>query len=233
MNSLDKLLNKKVCRGERCRNSRKASPTNWDVALLQESPSVDSETSTLLARFEAATMIRRLATQEHSAVLIMKFGAGTGDDTIVKMNGLILDLFNRLQAETLSGTGDNDFARVKCSTREWIRHEGDLEADTAKHSSILGKEQTLDVLVLEMVKQSVEVPKTISQDRIQQRTVEQIVDIPVPQVGEELVEVSKVLLQDRIQQRFVEQTIETPPISLAEKIVEVSAFRRKERRNRL
>ena len=71
-----------------------------------------------------------------------------------------------------------------------------------------------------MVTQLAEVPETVSQDRIQQRTVEQIVDAPVQQAVEELAEVSKVFSQDRIQQRAVEQTIENPATSLAEMIVE-------------
>ena len=53
-------------------------------------------------------------------------------------------------------------------------------------------EQILDVLVLETVGQSVKLPSTVSEDRIQERTAERIADIPVPQVVEELVEVSKV-----------------------------------------
>ena len=72
-------------------------------------------------------------------------------------------------------------------------------------------------------------PKTVSQDRIQQRIVEQIADVPVPQVVEELVEVSKVFTQDRVQQRFVEQTIETLAISPAVKIVEVLVIRTQEK----
>ena len=80
-------------------------------------------------------------------------------------------------------------------------------------------EQILDVLVPEMAKQSVEVPETVSPDRIQQRTVEQIVDASIPQAVEELTEVFRVFSQDRIQQRTVEQTI--PATSLAEMIVEV------------
>ena len=89
----------------------------------------------------------------------------------------------------------------------------DLEADTAKHSSILEAavsrsilqctvEQVLDVPVPEMV----EVPKTVSHDGIQQQTAEQIVDVPVP------MEVSKDLAQDRVQRRFAEQTIDNPVI---------------------
>ena len=56
-------------------------------------------------------MIRRFATQEHSAVLaqlasrmsaVMKFGAGTGDDIFAKVKGLITCLINMLQAEAPS-----------------------------------------------------------------------------------------------------------------------------------
>ena len=82
-------------------------------------------------------------------------------------------------------------------------------------------EQILHVLVPEMVKQSMEVPKTNSQDRIQQQTLEQIVNTPVPQAVEELAEASKVFSQDRVQQRFRGQIIEPPAISLAEKIVKM------------
>ena len=85
-----------------------------------------------------------------------------------------------------------------------VLQKEDLEADTAKHSSVLETavsrstldgevssrdrilqhtmEQTLDVPMPEMVTQSVEVPKTISQNRIQQRTMKQIVDDPVVQI---------------------------------------------------
>ena len=63
-------------------------------------------------------------------------------------------------------------------------------------------------------------PKTVSEDGIQQRTVEGIADIPVPQVVKELVKVSKVLSQDRVGQRYGVQIIKTPGVSLAEKIVE-------------
>ena len=82
-------------------------------------------------------------------------------------------------------------------------------------------DQILDVLVLKTVEQSVKLPNTVSEDRIQERTAERIVDIPVPQDVEELVEVSKVFAQDRVKQRFVEQTIETPVFSIAEKAVEI------------
>ena len=81
-------------------------------------------------------------------------------------------------------------------------------------------EQILDVLVLETVEQSVKLPSTVPEDRIQERTAERIVDIPVPQDVKELVEVSEVFPQDRIQQCFLEQIDETPDVSLAEKVFE-------------
>ena len=80
-----------------------------------------------------------------------------------------------------------------------------------------------------MVEQLLEVPETVSQDRIRQRTVEQIVDAPVPQVVEELAESFKVFSQDRIQQRAVEQIIENPANSVAEMIVEVPVIQTPER----
>ena len=91
-------------------------------------------------------------------------------------------------------------------------------------------EQIPDDPVLEKGEQLVEVPKTVLQDRIQQRTVEQIVDARVPEAVEELAEVSKVFSQDRIQERTVEQTI--PAIPLAEKIIELPVIQTEEKMQR-
>ena len=84
-------------------------------------------------------------------------------------------------------------------------------------------EQILDVLVPEMVEQ--QLPETVSDDRIQQRTAEHIAVIPVPQGVKELVVVFRVFSQDRIQQRTVEQTI--PATSLAWMIVVVPVIQTK------
>ena len=84
-------------------------------------------------------------------------------------------------------------------------------------------EQILDVLVPEMVKQLMEVPKIISPNRVQQQTLQQIVETPVPQVVEELSEASKVFSQDSVQQRFGGQIIEPPALSLTENVVEMPA----------
>ena len=62
----------------------------------------------------------------------------------------------------------------------------------------------------QMIEEVVEVPKIVSQDRIQKRTVEQIVYIPVPQIVEELVEGFKVLSEDRVQQLIVEHDYRNP-----------------------
>ena len=132
--------------------------------------------------------------------------------------------------------------------------EEDLEADTAKNSSILetavsgstlgceilsrdrilqrAADQILDVPVLEKVKQLVEVTKTVSHDGIQQQIAEQIVDVPVPHV-EELMEVSKDFAQDRVQRRFAEQTVENPVISSAVKIIEKLVIRTQEKTRQL
>ena len=62
--------------------------------------------------------------------------------------------------------------------------------------------QILDVPVLETVEQSVKLPSTVSDDRIQQRTAEHIVDISVPQDEEEPAEFFMASSQDRVQLRF-------------------------------
>ena len=115
-------------------------------------------------------------------------------------------------------TGD---AKGKAAEGACVAHAEATKTSSRDRISQYTVEQSLDVPVPEMAKQSVEVAETVSQDRIQQRTVEQIVDAPVPQAVEELAEVFRVFSQDRIQQRVVEQTIDNPATSLAEMIVEV------------
>ena len=166
-----------------------------------------------------------------------------------KVKGLITCLISRLQVEALSEMSDTSYCDE--GTSQATKMKDDLEADTAKHSSLIETavsrsslfgevpsrdqilqctvEQVLDVPVPEMV----EVPKTISQDKIQQRIVEQIIDVPVPQVVKELVEVSKVFPQDRVQQCFTEQTIETPAISLEVKITEAPVIQTHEETQQL
>ena len=78
----------------------------------------------------------------------------------------------------------------------------------------------------EMVKELMEVPKTISQGRIQQQTLEQIVDTPVLQVVEELAEVFS---QDWVQQLSGEQIIETAALPLAENVVEMAVAQTQEK----
>ena len=65
-------------------------------------------------------------------------------------------------------------------------------------------EQIPDVPVLEMVEQLVKLPKTVSKDGVQQRTVERIADIPAPQVVEELVGVFKLQIVEKIDEKTVE-----------------------------
>ena len=63
-------------------------------------------------------------------------------------------------------------------------------------------EQNLDIPVSEMMKQLIEVTEIISQDRIQQCTLEQINDTSVSQALKELDEPCKVLSRDRPQRLF-------------------------------
>ena len=113
-------------------------------------------------------------------------------------------------------------------------------ADTGKSlasqdRNLLGTvEQIPDVFALEMVEQLVELPKTVSDNGIQERTVEHITaDIPVLQVAEELVEASKVFPEDRIRQRFAEHTIAAPGISLDGKVVEVLVTQTQEKKQQV
>ena len=74
---------------------------------------------------------------------------------------------------------------------EATKMKDDLEADTAKHSSLLESAVSRSSLDGEVS----------SRDQILQCTVEQVLDVPVP----EMVEVPKTMFQDKIQQRIVEQ----------------------------
>ena len=76
------------------------------------------------------------------------------------------------------------------------------------------------VMQVPVTQETIEILKTVSQDRIPQRTAEQITDTPVPQVAEEFVEVFNVFSQNHAQQRIVEQITETPAASLDEETME-------------
>ena len=161
---------------------------------------------------------------------------------------------NRLQAEAPFEVRNTSY-RDEMTSQATEKKE-DLEADTAKHSSVLETavsrstldgevssrdripqhtmEQTLGVLMPEMVTQSVEVPKTISQNRIQQRTMKQIVDDPVVQIvqipqvhvvektAEIPVMTQRHTSRDGVQQRTVEHIVDAPVPQTVKKLTEVS-----------
>ena len=73
---------------------------------------------------EVVTMVRRLAQKEHPAALsqlasrisvVVKFGAGAGEEPVANMKKLITDVKNKLQSEVSSeaDAGDDPFAKVK------------------------------------------------------------------------------------------------------------------------
>ena len=108
--------------------------------------------------------------------------------------------------------------------------EEDLEADTAKHPSVLetavsrsgldgevssrdrNSQNTTEQIVDDPVEQVVQIPQV--------HVVEKTVEIPQLDVIEKIIETSKTFSQNRVQQRFGKQTIEPPAISLAERVVE-------------
>ena len=118
------------------------------------------------------TVVRRLAKEEHSALLphlasrisaILKFSAGTGEDPFAKVKGLITELISRLQEEASSETSQRTVCVEETSKNE---KEEDPEADIAKHSSKLRQVPT---------GQTVRKPAEIPQVQI----LEKAVDMPV------------------------------------------------------
>ena len=162
---------------------------------------------------------------------------------------------NRLQAEAPFEVRNTSY-RDEVTSQVTEKKE-DLEADTAKHSSVLETavsrstldgevssrdrisqhtiEQTLDVPMPEMVKQLVEVPKIMN--RIQQRTMKQIVDDPVVQVVQipqvHVVEKTAEILVMTQRQNHMVQTVqmpmETPQLQIVEKTVEAVKHIQQER----
>ena len=121
------------------------------------------------------------------------------------------------------------YHRMSGKSLKCPRFQAEIESCSVQWSKIL------DVPVLEKAERLAEVPKIVSQDRIQQRTVEQTVGLPVPQDVEEPTEFFKASSQDRVQQRSGGQIIE-PPAILSHSLrrsLRYPSFRRKKRRNRV
>ena len=123
----------------------------------------------------------------------------------------------------MNGSQTSTYHRLSSRLPKCPRPQAGTEPCSAQRNRVF------DVTGPEMAKQSVEVPETVSQDRIQRWTLEQTVDILVPQVLEELAEVSKASSLDRVQHSSVEQTAETPDTTLAEMIVEVPVIQTSQR----
>ena len=85
---------------------------------------------------------------------------------------------------------------------EKIDENPQIQMTLETYESMSTSKQNLDIPVSEMMKQLFEVTETISQDRIQQCTLEQINDTSVSQAVKELDEPCKVLSRDRPQRLF-------------------------------
>ena len=128
------------------------------------------------------------------------------------------------------GYGSSSRAQVSVAgfvTSHRAAHGRDQElepgANLAEH-----REQFLAVPMPLMTEQLGEVPKVVSQNRIQRRTAKQIV-----KVVEEHVKITKVSSQNMVQQRFGEQIVGVPAGQMAEvsqfqgETVEAAEFRKK------
>ena len=79
------------------------------LGLSCETPAAPKPHTTVDSKgFEVVTMVRRLAQKEHSAALqhlascisvVVKFGAGTGEEPFAKVKDLITNVINKLQSE--------------------------------------------------------------------------------------------------------------------------------------
>ena len=85
---------------------------------------------------------------------------------------------------------------------EKIDENPEIQTTLETYESMSTSKQNLDMPVSEMMKQLIEVTEIISQDRIQQCTLEQISDTSVSQDVKELDEPCKVLSRDRPQRLF-------------------------------
>ena len=85
---------------------------------------------------------------------------------------------------------------------ENIDESPEIQTTLETYESMTTSKRNLDIPVLEMMKQLIEVTEIISQDRIQQCTLEQISDTSVSQDVKELDEPCKVLSRDRPQRLF-------------------------------
>ena len=99
----------------------------------------------------------------------------------MRVNTLITELISWLQDGASSETRQKAcFDEV---TSQAIEKEEDLEADTAKHSSVLETAVSRSTLDGEVS----------SRDRISQYTIEQTLDVPMPEMVKQLVEVPKTI----------------------------------------
>ena len=78
-------------------------------------------------------------------------------------------------------------------------------------------EQTIDVLVPQVVKEMLGAIQIIPQDRVSERVVEQVVDVRVSQVVEEIVEMTHAIAWRRVQ-----ETIEVLQVRFIDKVVDAS-----------
>ena len=203
-------------------------------SLFQESSGASLKTSTDLEGLKVMTMVRRLAVQEQSAALaqlasrisaIMKFGADTDDDPVVKVEGLVMSLISRLHDESLSQASQKAWCNEETSNATGKREY--LKADTAKcsssHETAVSKSSVVDGEISALQSElGILSNRQLQMDIMCAKVkadVEQ--DISGVQKALETLRHHSMNSTNRVQQRLVEQTIEIPVIPFVEKIVEM------------
>jgi len=130
-------------------------------SLFQVSSFSGVHTTVDLKGFEVVTMVRRLAQKEHSAALsqlasrisvVMKFGAGAGEDPFAKVKELITELIDRLQSEASAEASHKSYCDDELAKAN--EKKADLETQVTTHSSkfeaAVSKSTVLDGEVAEL-----------------------------------------------------------------------------------
>merc|ERR1719152_847723 len=108
-------------------------------SLLQLTAMSKMQTRTDLANAEVVSLVKKLATEQHSAALaqlasrisaVMRYGAASGEDPFAKVKGLITSMIDRLTAEAAAEADEKAYCDEE--TAKTQTKKGELQDDIAK-----------------------------------------------------------------------------------------------------
>merc|ERR1719152_267514 len=111
-------------------------------SLLQLTAMSKMQTRTDLANAEVVSLVKQLATEQHSAALaqlasrisaVMRYGAASGEDPFAKVKGLITSMIDRLTAEAAAEADEKAYCDEETAKTE--AKKGELQDDIAKLTS--------------------------------------------------------------------------------------------------